>query len=108
VLLRAARATSGWSGAELANLVNEASIGAARAGETVVRASHYEEALAEYKASRRPEPPADLGGAAGEDPSAGIPLEGLLSSLLSGVLQQQPGRGSRAGAGHDAPIDEND
>ncbi|HEU0053046.1 MAG TPA: AAA family ATPase [Longimicrobium sp.] len=43
-LARAARLTPGSSGAELANLLNEAAIAAAREGETSVRWSHVEQA----------------------------------------------------------------
>ncbi|HEX6747622.1 MAG TPA: AAA family ATPase [Longimicrobium sp.] len=43
-LARIARLTPGSSGAELANLLNEAAIAAAREGETVVRWTHVEQA----------------------------------------------------------------
>ncbi len=43
-LARIARLTPGSSGAELANLLNEAAIAAAREGETVVRWAHVEQA----------------------------------------------------------------
>lgn len=43
-LERVARGTAGFSGADLANLVNEASILAARKGETLITAADFEEA----------------------------------------------------------------
>ena len=44
-----ARATSGLSGAELANLVNEAAICAVRANKSTVDDECYEAALQEFK-----------------------------------------------------------
>ena len=44
-----ARATSGFSGAELANLVNEAAICAVRANKSSVDDECYEAALQEFK-----------------------------------------------------------
>ena len=54
MLRRIARETSGFSGAELAGVVNEAAIAAVRAGDEAVRSSHLERAVAEFKLARTP------------------------------------------------------
>ena len=54
ILRRIARETSGFSGAELAGVVNEAAIAAVRAGDEAVRSSHLERAVAEFKVARTP------------------------------------------------------
>ena len=54
MLRRVARETSGFSGAELAGVVNEAAIAAVRAGDEAVRSSHLERAVAEFKVARTP------------------------------------------------------
>jgi ATP-dependent Zn protease len=52
VLPRVAALTGGFCGAELAALVNEASIRAVRTRDSAIRATHYEAALADMAAAR--------------------------------------------------------
>jgi len=52
IIKHVAHSTSGLSGAELANLVNEAAISAVRAGRQCVTHADFELALAQYKQSR--------------------------------------------------------
>uniref|UniRef100_A0A7S3B9V2 Vesicle-fusing ATPase n=1 Tax=Haptolina ericina TaxID=156174 RepID=A0A7S3B9V2_9EUKA len=55
LLQRLAKATNGFSGAELANLVNEAAIGAVRAGRSSVSDDDFDCALGDYRRSRAPQ-----------------------------------------------------
>ena len=61
VLPRVAAATEGFSGAELANLVNEAAIGAARVGDSHIRASHFDAALHTFRLTRETRPSSGVG-----------------------------------------------
>ena len=104
VLPRVARATAGFSGAELANLVNEAAIGAARAGEARVSSEHYGEALRVYKESRVAKAGSDCVGLGGGGPDmANLDVNALFSSLLSGVSVQ-----ARAATGGGSSVEENE
>lgn len=89
----AARRTAGLSGAELANVVNEAAISAVREGQPRVGAAHFEAAVdsaIESKGLRAPPPPSD-------------------DSQLMAALLQGMGHGvARAAAGGGASIDDND
>ena len=89
VLPYVAASTPGFSGAELANLVNEAAIGAVRANESCVRGVHFEAALQTFVSSRADKParahtPSDGHGGGG----GASPLDNLLGSSGLSPAQQ--------------------
>ena len=76
--LRAVAArTAGWSGAELANLANEAAIGAARAGRDAVTRGDFDDALAEYARAR----------AARAAPDTAADLDQFAANFMRGLQQ---------------------
>lgn len=101
--------TAGLSGAELANLVNEAALAAVRAGRAAVRVSDFEEALSQYRASRSFGDGADGGADGGIDgveedagSGSGGVEGGLPRALIAAILQnmqQLQGGGGRAALG---------
>jgi hypothetical protein len=84
VLPAVAARTAGCSGAELANLVNEAAICAVRANDTAVRGEHFEAALSSFLASRAGT--YDAGRRAG---AGGVPLSAGPSRASDGASAAQ-------------------
>lgn len=85
---RVAAETDGLSGAELANLVNEAAIRATRRSAAAVEYEDFANALAEYRSSRAP-PVSERGDAtgyaAGEGAAWALPVAAMLSQLAQGA-----------------------
>lgn len=111
LLTRLARQTTGFSGAELANIVNEAAINAVRAGEASVRGEHLEQAVTDFKASRAPPEeraqPHSNGGGKRADQMREELAQGLAMLQAMGLA---PGRGParQAAAGGGGSIEENE
>lgn len=101
--------TAGLSGAELANLVNEAALAAVRHGRASVCMADFREALDTYRTSRSfgdGAADADADGADGTDGAAGrqsgAPDGGMAGAILATVLhsmQQQMTRERGGGGG---------
>ena len=111
MLRRVARETSGFSGAELAGVVNEAAIAAVRAGDEAVRGSHLERAVAEFKAARTPVSQQatwqDQEQADGPVMSAEVEAQ-LRAGVAMLRAMGMPGRPSVAAAGARSVVEENE
>lgn len=83
-----ARRTEGWSGADLANLLNEAALLAARRGAESVQMQHLAETLGKRRPQQRRGPQA--GGAAGD--AGGSSGEELFAGLLAAAAAAMQGR----------------
>ena len=89
VLPAVAARTAGCSGAELANLVNEAAICAVRANDTAVRGEHFEAALSSFLASRAGTYDASRRADAGGVPRSAGPSRTSDAASTASAAQQQ-------------------
>ena len=86
VLPAMAAAADGLSGAELANLVNEAAISAVRANREQLTMDDFASSLQQYRASRAPAQRGGGGGAGGGDDGGGVDISA--GNTLAAWLQQ--------------------
>lgn len=107
VLPHVAAATVGYSGAELANLVNEAAVGAVRAGESQVRGVHFDEALHSFSSTRAPR---SASGAAAPPAAMEVDEKRMraCASLLQSAFSAVAGASSAAPGRSSSLIEENE
>ena len=101
VLPAMAAASDGFSGAELANLVNEAAISAVRANRDQLTMDDFASSLQQYRASRAPQRGGDAAadGGGGADGSAGNVLAAWLQQAVRAAEGLEVARVGGAGAG---------
>ena len=93
VLPSMAEATAGFSGAELANLVNEAAIAAVRESRDQATLDDFASSLEQYKRSRAPAEPYGAGGGGG---GGGATAGDVLSAWLQQAVRVSEGGGGGA------------
>ena len=92
-----AEATAGFSGAELANLVNEAAIAAVRESRDQATLDDFASSLEQYKRSRAPAEPYGGGGGGGVGGGGGGATAGdVLSAWLQQAVRVSEGGGGGA------------
>ena len=97
VLPSMAEATAGFSGAELANLVNEAAIAAVRESRDQATLDDFASSLEQYKRSRAPAEPYGGGGGGGVGGGGGGATAGdVLSAWLQQAVRVSEGGGGGA------------
>ena len=112
VLKKVAKQTVGFSGAELANIINEAAISAVREGDALVRSRHLEQAVAGFKSARGrgPSQPTNEAGGSGDGggPQGLQPAMEVMQELMRMGLQVGPPMRPQPRSGTASVIEENE